>query len=67
MKTTDYLDTRAASAYLGVPAETLKQWRSQGRGPKYRKLPNGKVTYRVDWLDQFNDEHVIDPRREAVA
>lgn len=61
------LDTPAASDYLGgsVPVETLKQWRSRGKGPRYIRLPNGKVRYRSDWLDQFVDQHTVDPARAA--
>jgi DNA-binding transcriptional MerR regulator len=57
--------TEAAAEYLGVPVETLKYWRLRGRGPKYRKLPNGKVDYTERDLDAFSDEHVIDPREAA--
>lgn len=60
-----YIDTSEASKHLGVPAETLKQWRSQGRGPRYRKLPNGKVSYRIDWLEEFNERHVVTPSEAA--
>jgi hypothetical protein len=62
-----YLNTAETSEYLGVPSETLKMWRSRGRGPKYRKLPNGKVSYRLDWLDEFNEQHVVTPSEFAAA
>jgi hypothetical protein len=57
-----YFDTAATSEYLGVSTETLKGWRSRGKGPKYRKLPNGKVTYRRTDLDAFNAACVVDPK-----
>lgn len=58
------LDTDGAAEYIhhAAPAETLKQWRSKGKGPRYVKLPNGKVRYRTDWLDQFVEQHAVDPR-----
>ncbi len=59
-----YLDTDQAAEYLGgtVPAETLKMWRSRGKGPRYIKTPNGRVRYRADWLDAFLDRHIVDPK-----
>jgi predicted site-specific integrase-resolvase len=58
------LDTDGASDYLGrvPPTETLKQWRSKGKGPRYVKLPNGKVRYRTDDLDRFVEQHTVDPK-----
>ena len=61
----EYLDTAATSAYLGVSPETLKGWRSQRKGPKFRKLPNAKVTYRRTDLDAFNAACVVDPTKAA--
>jgi hypothetical protein len=58
----EYLDPAATAAYLGVSVDTLKYWRWLGKGPKYRKLPNGKVSYRRDHLDAFNAECVVDPQ-----
>ena len=63
--TNQHLDTPAASKYLGVPAQTLKLWRSKNKGPRYRKLPNGKVDYLPDWLDEFSQEHVVEPSEAA--
>ena len=54
-------NTASAARYLGVPEETLKQWRSRGKGPRYRKLPNGKVDYDEGDLDAFSDSHVVEP------
>lgn len=34
----DYLDTAAAAAILGVHPGTLANWRSQGRGPQYVRV-----------------------------
>ncbi len=60
-----FLDTPAVSEYLGVPVETLKQWRCRGKGPRYRKLPNGKVTYRIQDLNEFSESHMIEPSEAA--
>ena len=61
VEASEYFDSRGDA----VPEQTLKQWRSQGRGPRYIKLPNGNVRYRADWLDKFLDEHVVEPERAA--
>ena len=63
--TRNHIDTVATSELLGVPVQTLKQWRSQGKGPKYRKLPNGKVAYFVPDLDAFNRSCMVDPSKAA--
>lgn len=60
-----YLTPKDAASYLRVSVDTLKYWRSRGKGPKYRKLPNGKIDYRVDWLDEFSERHVVEPREVA--
>lgn len=44
-----------AAAYLGIAAETLRKWRSQGRGPVYRKIGNA-VTYARADLDAWADK-----------
>lgn len=63
-----YLTTSEASQYLGgtVPAETLKQWRSRGKGPRYVRFPNGKVRYRPSDLDEFVRKHLVVPSEEAA-
>ena len=50
------LDTRGAAAVLGVSAQTLANWRCQGRGPKALIGVDGwSPEYRVDdlaaWLN----------------
>jgi hypothetical protein len=47
-----FLSTRAAAEYSGIPANTLRVWRSQGGGPKYYK-PRGRALYDIDDLDEF--------------
>lgn len=42
-----------AAGRLELVPRTLAQQRSQGRGPRYRKLPNGRVRY-PDWaIDEW--------------
>ena len=59
------LNTPAAAEYMGVPEQTLKAWRSRGKGPPYRKFPNGKVAYRHQDLDKFSEAHVVVPGEAA--
>ena len=61
------LDPPAAAEYLSVPEQTLRMWRSQRRGPKYRRLPNGKIRYAREHLDEFSAAHVVDPARPSIA
>ncbi len=41
-----------AAAYLKVPAETLRKWRSQGHGPQAVKLGR-HLRYRLDEIDRW--------------
>ena len=51
-KETRFLGTRAAAEYSGIPFNTLKQWRCQGKGPRFFK-PCGRALYDVRDLDEF--------------
>ena len=47
-----FLGTRAAAEYSGIPASTLRVWRSQGEGPRFYK-PRGRALYDIADLDEF--------------
>jgi hypothetical protein len=47
-----FLGTRAAAEYSGIPFNTLKQSRCEGKGPKFFK-PRGRALYDVRDLDEF--------------
>jgi len=47
-----FLGTKEAAEYSGIPANTLRTWRSQGGGPRYYK-PRGRALYDIDDLDEF--------------
>ena len=53
------LVTPDAAAWLNKSEATLKRWRAQKCGPRYRKDIGGKVRYRMDWLKEFQSEGVI--------
>ncbi len=48
------LTTVGAAALIGIKHDTLKNWRSQGKGPPHFRA--GQVWYRVDdvldWIDE---------------
>jgi hypothetical protein len=47
-----FLGTKAAAAYSGIPANTLRMWRYQGSGPRFYK-PRGRALYDIADLDEF--------------
>lgn len=40
----DKLTTREAAEYLGVPVKRVRNWRSDGGGPRFEK-PAGRALY----------------------
>lgn len=46
-----------ASKLLGIPVETLHNWRSQGRGPAYSKdVGSNKIVYLVRELEKWVEQ-----------
>ncbi len=43
-----------------VSTETLAQWRSQGRGPRYIKLEKRLVRYRLSDLESYLTSHSVE-------
>ena len=57
------LDTAAAAEFIGYSAPTLKLWRYQNKGPKFRKDGSGgRIRYKIRWLNEYMNGH-----SEAVA
>jgi predicted DNA-binding transcriptional regulator AlpA len=50
----------AAARFLGLGVQTLRNYRSHRKGPKYIKI-GGRIVYRVADLEKFLDEHTINP------
>jgi predicted DNA-binding transcriptional regulator AlpA len=42
-------------AEVGVTRSTMDKWRVTGRGPKFKKLPNGKLRARRADVEQWLD------------
>jgi len=49
-----------ASEILGLSKQTLRNWRSQSRGPAYSKLGR-RVIYAVQDLERYRDRNRVDP------
>jgi hypothetical protein len=60
----DWLSTEEASEYIGVPVGTLENWRSQGFGPPYAKLPKA-VRYPRAGLDGWMTANLVTPQDAA--
>lgn len=61
----DGIDAREAGRLLGRSAETLKRWRRQGRGPRFRRVERRVLYVRADVLayrDRFLTETAGRPR-----
>ncbi len=60
------ITAREAGAYLGKPAKTLANWRSQRIGPVYYKV-HGSIRYSTDDLDAYLAEHRVVPNAALVG
>ncbi len=54
------VDERGAAALLGIAPATLRNLRSQGRGPKYCRVGR-RVVYRVRDVDAYLENNAVDP------
>jgi len=52
-----YLDVLEAANYLGIARSTLDTYRSEGRGPTYRKH-GWRVKYKRSDLDQWSERRM---------
>jgi hypothetical protein len=50
------LDTKCAADHIGYSAPTLKLWRYNNKGPKFRKDCGGRIRYKVRWLNDYMNE-----------
>jgi hypothetical protein len=61
-----YVSSAEAAALLGVDVRLLENWRSQGRGPRYRKFSK-LVRYSIFDLKTFADARIVDPSQQEVS
>ena len=57
-----YLTDREVAKLTGIAFQTLRNWRSCGRGPSYIKY--GVVRYEISDVVKFLNEHKIPPMGE---
>lgn len=51
-----WLTAAEARQVLGVPKSTWQTWLATGRGPETRRLPNGQLRIREDWLEDWLEQ-----------
>ena len=54
------VDERGAATLLGIAPATLRNIRSQGRGPKYSRVGR-RIVYRVRDVEAYLEAHSVDP------
>lgn len=60
------LDTAAAAAVLGVRPQTLAEWRTNGRGPRFIRVSARRIRYRRTDLDAWLDAQTRTHTRAAA-
>lgn len=67
----EWLDTHQAAAIIGIDSGLLRRWRSEGRGPAYRRYRHHYVRYhRADidaWAAETGWWNGITPAAPLVA
>ena len=54
------LNSSEAASLLGVNSVIMETWRRQGRGPKYIRINQRTVRYRLGDLAAFQDAHIVE-------
>lgn len=61
MEPGDLLDERQAAAVLSTPRNTLRVWRTKGKGPAYVRVGGRNVRYLRADIDAFIQAGRVDP------
>lgn len=48
-----WMTTEEVCQALGISQSTWKKWRAAEKGPRAKKLPNGSLRVRADWVDEW--------------
>lgn len=64
--TVGYKRTAEAAQYLGIGKSTLERGRTDGTGPKWRRLGARIVVYAISDLDAWADEQIRTSTSEAA-
>lgn len=61
------LKTAEAARVMGVQPQTLRLWRTHGKGPKYIRYggPRGRAMYRQADIEEFFAGHTCNPEGEV--
>ena len=51
-----WLTTQEVCDLLGVSYDTFAKWRGKGTAPRSKRLPNGSLRFRSDWVDDWMDD-----------
>ena len=57
----DTLTTEGLAERWGMAPQTLENWRSQGKGPQYAKLSQGRagtIIYRLVDIEEYERNHL---------
>jgi len=57
-KTQNFLNDKEAARFLSLSPQTLRNWRTQSRGPAYIKAGRA-IRYAIDDLRSFMDQNRI--------
>lgn len=53
------VDTRTCAEILDIKPQTLRLWRSAGRGPRFDRSGAGKVRYRMQDIAAWHSENTL--------
>ena len=56
MGTYCWFSVQQVSDQLGISTSTFYKWRASQKGPRAKRLPNGELRVREDWLNDFMSE-----------
>lgn len=66
-----FLTTAEAAAYLGLRPQTLRKWRTTGRGPRYVKVgpdsAQSRCLYRRDDLERWAESRTYTSEAARAA
>ena len=55
-----YMNEKQVAERYSIAIQTLRNWRSVGKGPSYVKLER-LVRYSVDGTEKYFQSHIVDP------
>ena len=50
---TKYLNEKTLASYIDTSHHTLKYWRKTGQGLKFITLPNGRIRYKKEDVEEY--------------